>query len=261
MSEEVTPELPEQPIQPHLEPEPEHIPLAKRFPRIAKFFRLLKYFILSAIILTVMEIGVGYWLFSSRWNLLIEREKMQEFAEEVNNATPVHPKYLEVYTKLYPNHVNTTLGQQIFINYAERYFFRVTDIDDKPHCFCDMVYDIMEHSNYELDSIEWDGRMQDLEFGFGIEKFSTPEKCFQFVTNWKIANWYNRLDPNKFGHLVNKSLDNYTDEDFMELILIMTTLNEVNRYKNPRKFEKKMAHYRERLRKAREAEKAKAGTK
>ena len=36
--------------------------LSDRFPRIAKFFKLLKYFILSSIILTVMEIGFGYWL-------------------------------------------------------------------------------------------------------------------------------------------------------------------------------------------------------
>lgn len=256
MSETVSPE---QPIQPPHPPEDDHISLSKKFPRIAKFFRLLKYFILSSIILTVMEIGVGYWLFSSRWNLLISREKMQEFAQEVNNASPVHPRYMEVYTKVYPNHLNTTLGQQIFINYSERYFFRITDIDDKPHCFCDFVYDIQRLSNYELDSIEWDGRLQDLEYGFGIEKFSTPEKCFQYVTNWRIAYWYDRLDPNKFGHLVNKSLDNYTDEDFIELFIIMWTWNDLNRYTNPRKFQAKMKHDLDRLAKAREAEKA--GTK
>ena len=252
MSETVSPEQPIQPPQPH---EDEPFSLSKKFPRIAKFFRLLKYFIISSIILTIMEIGVAYWLFSSRWNLLIPREMMKEFAEEVNNAAPVHPRYMEVYTKLFPNHVNTTLGQQIFINYTERYFFRITEIDDKPHCFCDMVYDIQKLSNHELDSIEWDGRLQDLEYGFGIEKFSTPEKCFQYVTNWRIAYWYDRLDPERFGHLVNKSLDNYTDDDFIELFIIMETWSDVTRYNNSQKFHQKVKHLRERLAKARATEK------
>src|SRR5688572_193778 len=234
--------------------QPPQLSLSERFPRIAKFFRLLKYFILSAVILTVMEIGFGYWLFSSRWNLLIDRDKMREYAEEVNQSPPVHPRYMEVYTKLFPNHIHTTLGQQIFINYGERMFLRVTEIDNKPHCACDLVYDIQVLKNKSLADLEWDGRLQDLEYGFGIEKFSTPEKCFDYTTNYYISHLLSRLDPNKYPHLVNKSMDNYTDDDFIEMMMLIHSMGKLDRFKTPAKFEEKMNHYREKLAKIRAQE-------
>lgn len=252
MSEPVVP-------QPDQHPEEHHqVPLSERFPRIAKFFRLVKYFILSAIILTVMEIGFGYWLFSSRWNLLIDREIMKEYAQEVNDAPPVHPKYMEIYEKLFPNHVHTTLGQQIFINYGERIFLRVTEIDDKPHCACDLVYDIQVLKNKKLADLQWDGRLQDLEYGFGIEKFSTPEKCFDYTTNYFISVLLSKLDPNKFPHLVNKSMDDYTDDDFIEMMLIIQSMGKIDRYRTPAKFEERLNFYREKLAKVRAEEQAKA---
>lgn len=228
--------------------------LSEKFPRIAKFFRLLKYFILSSIILTVMEIGFGYWLFSSRWNLLIDREEMKSYAEEVNQAPPVHPRFMDVYEKLFPNHVHTTLGQQIFINYGERMFMRVTEIEDKPHCACDFIYDIQVIKHRSLADLQWDGRLQDLEYGFGIEKFSTPEKCFDFATNYFINTLRARLDPNKFPHLVNKSLDNYTDDDFIELIMLIHSTGKIDRYQAPGKFEEKLNYYREKLARIRASE-------
>ncbi|HEY3403490.1 MAG TPA: hypothetical protein VGK59_08895 [Ohtaekwangia sp.] len=231
--------------------------LSEKFPRIAKIFKLIKYFIISSIILTVMEIGFGYWLFSSRWNLLIDREKMKEYAEEVNQAPPVHPKYMEIYEKLFPNHVHTTLGQQIFINYGERIFLRVTEIEDKPHCACDLVYDIQVLTNTELKGLQWDGRLQDLEYGFGIEKFSTPEKCFDYVTNFYIAKLLGSLDPNRYPHLVNKSLDNFTDEDLIEVMIIINSVGKIDRHKTPALFNEKMNHYLAKLEKARAGDLAK----
>lgn len=240
------------PQQPYEQEEPQFV-FSEKFPRLAKFFRLVKYFILSSIILTVIEIGLAYWLFSSRWNLLIPREQMIEFAQEVNDSPPIHPKYKEVYEKLFPNHINTTLGQQIFINYGERMFLRVTSIDDKPHCYCDMVYDIQILSNSKLKAIQWDGRLQDLEYGFGIEKFSSPAKCFDYTHNYFVNYLRARLDPNKYPNLT-KSLDDFTDDDFIEMMVHINSMGKIDRYKTPALFEDRMIHYRERLTKAREAE-------
>lgn len=230
-------------------------PFSEQYPRLVHYLRLLKYFILSCIILTMMEIGYAYWLISSRWHLFLDRPQMVRMTNEINAAAPpVNAKFMEVYTKLFPNHVNTTLSQQVFINYGQRIFLRHTDIDDKPHCFCDLVYDIQIVSNDELAAIEWDGRLQDLEYGFGIEKFTTPEKCFNYVTNFRIQELQTKLrESGRYKHLL-KPLDEFTDDDFIEFIIMLKTQRKINRYRNLTQFEREMTAYRAKLARAREAE-------
>jgi hypothetical protein len=249
MSKSVTP-------QPSQQPESRKS-FSSRYPRFIHYLRLLKYFVLSCIILTMMEIGYAYWLISSRWHLFLDRPKMTRMTNEINStAQPVNAKFMEVYTKLFPNHVHTTLSQQVFINYGQRILLRHTDIDDKPHCFCDLVYDIQIVSNDELAAIEWDGRLQDLEYGFGIEKFTTPEKCFNYVTNFRIQELQAKLrESGRFKHLL-KPLDEFSDDDFLEFIIMLKTQRKVTRYRNLSEFEREMTAYREKLSKARLAQQA-----
>lgn len=237
-------------------PKPAHEPsFAEKFPRLAYYLRLLKYFVLSCVILTLMEIGYAYWLISSRWHLFLDRTKMTILTNEINaQAPPVNAKFMEVYTKLFPNHVHTSLSQQVFINYGQRILLRHTDIDDKPHCFCDMVYDIQIVQNDELASLEWDGRLQDLEYGFGIEKFTTPEKCFNYVMNFRLAELRGKInETGRFKHL-QKPLDEYSDDDFIELIIMLKSKRQVTRYRNQGKFEKAMTDYKEKLARVRQEE-------
>ena len=233
--------------------QPDHgIPFAEKYPRLTYYLRLLKYFILSCVILTLMEIGYAYWLISSRWHLFLDRTQMTRMTNEINAAAPpVNTKFMEVYTKIFPNHVHTSLSQQIFINYGQRILLRHTDIDDKPHCFCDLVYDIQIVQNDELAAIEWDGRLQDLEYGFGIEKFTTPELCFNYVMNYRIAELQRKLgETGRFKHL-QKPLDEFTDEDFIEFIIMFKSKRQITRYRNQGKFEREMGLYKEKLAKAR----------
>ena len=224
---------------------PEQKP-APKFPRIRKFFRLVKYFVVSSVILTVMEIGIAYWLISSRWHLLVPQPQMTEFAKEVNSAPPLPSNFMRIYTAKFPNHYSTTLGQQIFINYGERYLFRTHDIDTKAHCFCDMVYDIQRMRNPKLDRIDWDGRLQDLEYGFGLEKYSTPEKCFDYVWHYKIDKFKAWANPYYYGNLL-KPIESYSEDELIELILMLKTRAALNRYDNPQEFERQFKEYKLKL--------------
>jgi hypothetical protein len=212
-----------------------------------RFLRMLKYFFFSFIILTILEIGIAYWLISSRWHLLLSNEEMVEYAERVKQAQPMPANFMGVYTAIFPNHVHTTLTQQIFINYGTRFLFRHTEIDDKPHCMCDMIYDIQKKRHQELEAVEWDGRLQDLEFGFGIEKYATPEQCFNYVMQFRVPELINQLNPKKYPHLKNKPVSEMNDEELIELILLLKSRWHYNREKNPARFEKAMVRYRERM--------------
>ncbi len=231
-------------------------PVKKEFFLLKKanrVFRLVKYFILSAIVLTIMEIGLGYWLISSRWHLLLSNEEMVEYAERVKEAEPMPENFMRVYTAIFPNHVNTTLTQQIFVNYGTRFLFRHTEIDDKPHCMCDMIYDIQKKRHQELEAVEWDGRLQDLEFGFGIEKYATPADCFNYVMQFRVPELLNQLSNKQYAHLKNKAVSEMNDDELLELILLMKSRQRYSRHKNPARFEKALAHYRERLQQSLEA--------
>ena len=102
-----------------------------------------------------------------------------------------------------------------------------------------------------LAAIEWDGRLQDLEYGFGIEKFTTPELCFNYVTNYRVAELRAKLsETGRFKHL-HKSLDEYTDEDIIEFIIMLKSKRQITRYKNLSKFEREMEKYKTKLATAR----------
>jgi hypothetical protein len=217
--------------------------------RIKKVLRLFKYFILSAIILTIIEIGLAYWLVSSRWHLLVSNEEMMDYAERVNEAEPMPENFMRVYTAIFPNHTNTTLTQQVFVNYTSRFLLRHTELDEKPHCFCDMIYDIQKKRHKDLEDLEWDGRLQDLEFGFGIEKYSTPENCFNYVMQYRVPELMDQLSNKRYEHLKSKSISEMNDDELLELILLLKSRSRYSRHKNPAKFEKALAHYRERLQK------------
>src|SRR6187549_3505601 len=113
-----------------------------------KVIKALKVFIICSIILTVME-----------------------FAIELTNSEPLPENFLRVYKVIYPRHVDTSLTEMIFFNYVVRLMFRDHDYDSKPHCFCDLIYDIQVTKNDKLRDIEWIGRVVDLEYGFGLEKY------------------------------------------------------------------------------------------
>ncbi len=227
---------------PSVEPEPSEA--KKKWDRV---IRALKYFALSFVILTILEIGIAYWLVSSRWHLLLSSEEMKFYASEVEKAAEPAENFMRVYTSIFPNHTNTTLTQQIFINYTSRFLLRHTELDDKPHCFCDMTYDIQKKLYPDLEDVEWDGRLQDLEFGFGIEKYTTPEKCFFYVMQHRVPELLNQLSPKHYGHLLNKSIAEMNDDELLELILLLKSRSRYSRVKNPGKFEKALAHYKEKL--------------
>lgn len=243
MSNPVVPPPNAQDSQKDLGTKKEHVAVQKW----NKFVRILKYFFLSAILLTIIEIGLAYWLVSSRWHLLLSNEEMEEYAQNVMKAEPMPENFMRVYTALFPNHVHTTLTQQVFVNYGTRFLFRHTELDDKPHCMCDMVYDIQRKRHQELEDVEWDGRLQDLEFGFGIEKYAAPEKCFHYVMQYRVPELLNQLSNKQYGHLKNKAVSKMNDEELLELILLLKSRARYSRHKNPARFEKALAHYRQRL--------------
>ena len=215
--------------------------------KLKKVLKALQVFAISSLILTLLEVGIGYWLLSSRWELHITENEMEEFARDLKESEPLPENFLRIYQALFPKHVNATMSELLFNNYAYRFILRDTDYDSRPHCFCDLIYDIQVLHNKKLENIEWPGRLKDLEYGFGLEKFTTPERCFTYFMNEHIATLKRKLNPTMYPDLVNKRVADMTDDEILQFIVIMKDSEKYDRYQNPDLFDKHYQQYKHKL--------------
>jgi len=217
---------------------------------IRKTLKTIRFFIVSSIILTLMEIGIGYWLLSSRWQLFITHPEMKAFATELSEFKPMPPNFLRVYSAIFPKHVNASMSEMIFFNYGTRLIFRDPDFDSKPHCFCDLVYDIQSQHNPTLHGIVWGGRLKDLEYGFGLEKYTTPDKCFTYFMREQIDYLRNRIDSASFPAFATKQIEEMNDDELIELILLLQSTEKFSRLDNPESFTQRFSEYKLKVQKA-----------
>ena len=217
---------------------------------LRKLLKALKIFIICSIILTVMEVGIGFWLLKTRWQLFVSKQQMKEFASELTNSEPLPDNFLRIYKIIYPKHIDTSLSEMIFFNYVVRLISRDHNYDSKPHCFCDLIYDKQVRHNEKLKEIDWVGRIVDLEYGFGLEKYTTPENCFKYFMNDQIRVLEGRLDSELFPYITRDQISSMTDDEIIELILLLKSHERFNRFKNPDLFAKYLHEYKRKLEKA-----------
>jgi hypothetical protein len=181
--------------------------------------RYLKYFAISSVIVVLIQIAVGYWLISSRWSIFLSDEQMVSLSKEVNEAKPLPENFIQLYDQLYPNVIHSSMAEQLFVNYSSRIIFRRKQIANLPHCTCDLVYDIQIKNNPMLAGVHWPGRLQELEYGFAIEKFSSPEKCFNYVINEEIK--YLKLLSPETQNLLSKDISSMTEDELVQVIILL----------------------------------------
>lgn len=199
-----------------------------------KSLRFSKYFVVSSVILILIQIAFGYWLISSRWSIFLTDEQMVSLSSEVNNVTPLPYNFVELYDVLYPNEIHTSMTKQLFVNYGTRILFRRRHIENLPHCPCDLVYDIQVNKNQMLANVHWPGRLQELEYGFAIEDFSTPEKCFDYFIQNRLENL--RINTPPQHDFLEKDISSMNEDELIELIMLMKH-EDFHRYTNPGQFE------------------------
>jgi hypothetical protein len=217
-----------------------------------RFIRFMKHFAISCFILLCLEIAFGYALVATRWRLYVSNEQMARFALEIEQTEPMPENFKRVYSAIFPRHINATMTEQIFLNYVYRFAFRHATFDSKPHCYCDMVFDILRKENKELNAIRWDGRLEEIEFGFGLENFSAPQKCFDYAMRKRLEELRRLLHPELYHYLVNADIKKMSDDEIIELIILLKSRNEFNKEQRPDLFYKYLEEHKEKLRKASE---------
>ncbi len=212
-----------------------------------KLLKALKIFAICSLILSVMELGIGFWLVKTRWKIHISNNEMKEFAKELTDSEPLPENFMRIYKTISPKHVDTSMTEMIFFNYIVRLILRDHDYDSKPHCYCDLIYDIQVKKNEKLRDIQWTGRVVDMEYGFGLEKYTTPDKCFTYFMNEHINQLISRLDQNVYYNIRRDNIASMTEDEIIELMLLLKSSDRFNKNRNPELFEKYLHEYRLKL--------------
>ncbi|MBL7870814.1 MAG: hypothetical protein JNM78_04315 [Cyclobacteriaceae bacterium] len=181
--------------------------------------RYLKYFAVSSVILVFLQVAGGYWLISSRWSMFLSHEQMLRLSSEINEAESLPDNFIQLYDQLYPNIINASMAEQLAVNYGSRILFKRREVTNLPHCTCDLVYDIQIKSNSILANAHWPGRLQELEYGFAIEKFSSPKKCFDYVMNYQIKNLV--TSSSEIKSLLSKDISSMTEDELFQVIMLV----------------------------------------
>lgn len=194
-----------------------------------------------------MQIGIGYWLISSRWTIFLTKGDMKNLSYEINAAKPLPENFMNVYAKMFPNEIHTTMTQHLFLNYGTRIAFRKRQLEDLPHCSCDFVYDIQVKSDPVLKAAQWPGRIQELEYGFAIEKFSSPEKCFDYVILDRIAYMRNIPVLPEYEYLKTKAITSMSDDELVKFILLIKASHEYLTINDPVRFEESVFYFQRKI--------------
>jgi hypothetical protein len=84
-----------------------------------------------------------------------------------------------------------------------------------------------------------------LEYGFAVEDFSTPEKCFDYVVQNRIANLKTNLSE-EFSELLAKEITAMNDDELIEIIMLVKE-KDFHRFKNPKKFKEEFQKLKNKL--------------
>jgi len=168
-----------------------------------KIIRLFIFFTL------ILILGVYFYL-KFCWLTLYSFDDMKYNANIVNSSPPLPANFLKVWDRLFPNTRNNGMNKQLWSELT-------SEIGNSNfyNCRCDEIgYLAWNHDNYYFKFNMKKGIGQYRKFGYGLEYYTTPSKCFDF--------WYNNAIIWNGKYL--KDLDELSEINFKKSIVSLNQL-------------------------------------
>jgi len=170
-----------------------------------KILKIIFYSILIGLI--SCSIGI-FWFKNYSWKNISTEKEMIENGLQVLNSPNLPDNFYLVYDIIKPSQRNSTLSEQIWSNIL------------RPHegkdCKCDDIgYASWNNDNLKL-KLSTENLLKEngyLKFGFGIENFSNPKKCFDYWINNNI----------QFNGAYLKDLNELSEKIFIKEISLLKT--------------------------------------
>lgn len=207
--------------------------------------RKLKKLLLTVLVIFLILFSVSYFWLKNRWRSEFSVEQMKTYCELINEAPNLPDNFCEIYDKLEPKHRHLTMNSELI-----EIFYGLTisrDNLNQKYSPCRDIYRFLELSDI-LDMVDWKLRYKHYFFAWGINKFTSPEKCFDYV----FMNRLNELKRheerrNLQREVFSKKLESLSETEILELYLIMIAPSKYDRFKNPDILEKKITELKGKL--------------
>ena len=206
---------------------------------------ILKKVLLIILVFILILFSVIYFWIKNRWRSEFTVDQMKDFCELINETPKLPDNVYEIYDKLEPNHRHLTMNRELV-----EIFYGLTISQDnlnKKYSPCRDIYRFLEISNL-LGSVDWNLRYNDYFFAWGINKFTSPEKCFDYVFSIRLNELKRQEERrNLQRECLTKKLENLYENEVLELYLIMKTPSRYDRLVNPEILDKKITELKEKI--------------
>ena len=188
----------------------------------------------------------GYLYLKFSWLQVSSVSDNKYNAAIVENDSPLPGNFLRVWDKVYPNSRNNGMNKQLWSDLTAG----IIHSKYRNCCFDEIGYTAWNNDkiNFKVDRSKLIGRYR--QFGYGLEYYTSPEKCFTFWINHDIIWNHEYLkDLNELSTICfAKNTKILSDSEIIRLIVYGDRGERVKR--QPGEFNKKVKELTERFKKS-----------
>jgi hypothetical protein len=181
--------------------------------------------------------GIYFWI-SNRWKSEFTVKQMESYGKIINETVELPENIYRIYDRLEPSHRHLTMNRELFRIIAGLTVNKdYLEMNRSP--FHD-IYWLFEFPD-TFSRNDWKIRYNHYFFAWGLSKFTTPEKCFDYLFTRQIENLkMNESYIKSHSQILNTKLENLTDNEILELYLLLKAPTFYNKYLHPDRFERRM---------------------
>lgn len=153
-----------------------------------------------------------YFVYTHSWHRYCTTDEMRYNASIINNEPPLPPLFYQTWDKLFPGSRHHTMNEALLSELAGRH---------TSNCRCDEIGYLSWNNDdfrFKADFGKLIGNYR--PFGYGLQSYSSPEKCFDFWVNHDLAfrdHYLHSLDDLSLT-VLQKRVDQLNQDEMVILI-------------------------------------------
>lgn len=166
---------------------------------------------------------VYYWISRYSWLKISTSKEMEYNGQQILNSPKIPQKIYNIYEKIEVNEVKTSMIHQV----TSQILFPLLK---RKNCKCDKIGYLAwnnKNLNFKFNLSQILKKHGYLKFGFGIEKYSSSKKCFDFWLNNSIyLNNHYLKSLNELSQIkIYKNIEELNDDEIIKLLAWFKALN------------------------------------
>lgn len=173
--------------------------------------KLTKLLIILSLVTTGLSLLFYFWL-TNDWKSYVSEKEMKAAAGKINHSAPLPSRFRNVYRKVYPDKLTSGVTRELFM----KVFYAIINVyRNKYDCACDdlpyLDRTLFPNLSSQRDIFKY------FKLGYGLEKYSSPEKCREYALRLQHEHEMRRL---RQGYsFEGKNMENLDEKDIVDWLV------------------------------------------